>query len=157
MGFLAAGTCVIDANQAGNGNFNAAPQVQLRLVAVPGGAVKGAGSAVAAIKSSKLVISGGTGVVPIACSVAACVGSASLSEQVITHVKKGTATLTKKTTVILGRGSFSIARGKKGNVKVRLTAAGESLFAHASQHPVVEKLTIALHGGPSKSTNVTVS
>ena len=28
MSFIGAGTCVIDANQAGNANYNAAPQAQ---------------------------------------------------------------------------------------------------------------------------------
>ena len=38
VSFLAAGTCILDANQSGDGNYNAAPQVQqtINVVGVPG-------------------------------------------------------------------------------------------------------------------------
>jgi hypothetical protein len=37
VSFIAVGTCVIDANQAGNANYNAAPQVQQSFAVGPGG------------------------------------------------------------------------------------------------------------------------
>src|SRR5260370_4376236 len=36
VSFIGAGTCVIDANQAGNGNYNAAPQAQQSFAVAKG-------------------------------------------------------------------------------------------------------------------------
>jgi hypothetical protein len=36
VSFVSTGTCVIDANQAGNANYNAAPQVQQSFAVAPG-------------------------------------------------------------------------------------------------------------------------
>jgi hypothetical protein len=68
----------------------------------------------------------------------------------------GSATVTGKAAV-LAAGSYSIANGKSGLVKLVLTAAGLNALANAKVHPVKEKLTVTLNGRQGKTAVLLIS
>jgi hypothetical protein len=155
-----AGTCVIDANQAANASYAAAPEVHQSFV------VKSGTSTVPPTKPvPKIVIhldtftnSGGTvhESVKLSCVRAACSGVVrSLGEITTTtkvSVKTGPWTITKKVTktikVVLTRASYHLAKGKNGVLTLTVSASGQSALAMAnSTTPFYETLTATVNGG----------
>jgi hypothetical protein len=115
------------------------------------------------LMGSKLVLSGGSAPVRVACSQAACQGSIELVVQPGARRGEGrrhqdTSALVRKgrarATVVLATGSFSLAEGRDGSVLLRLTSAGRQKLAHARRHPIAAKLILSVKGG--KATNVSV-
>ena len=49
--------------------------------------------------------------------------------------------------LVLARGSFSLAAGKRGSVLLRVTAAGREHLAHAHRHPIAARLILSVRGG----------
>ena len=109
------------------------------------------------LMGSMLVISGNTASVHVVCSKAACQGSIELVAQVASKRHKGKAAATRKKTLVLATGSFSLAAGRDGSVSLRLTAAGRKKLAHARRHPIVAKLAMSVKGGRTMTESVLVS
>ena len=100
-------------------------------------------------KSSKLVIVKGNAKVKLSCSGAPCAGSLQLTVRVAAkhHHKK---------TVVLAKGSYSLAEGKSGTAKLRLTLAGDKTLR--SKHGRASaKLVILVKEGKRAQRTVAVS
>jgi Carboxypeptidase regulatory-like domain len=95
--------------------------------------------------SSQLRVSKNAAAVSIKCASAACAGSGRLVQTVITKRRKGKRTVTKKTTLVIATGTYSLAAGKSGTLTLRLTKAGAKKLAAA--HRLSPKLLVSVTGG----------
>lgn len=105
--------------------------------------------------ASKLVVSGGSAPVHVECSEAICQGSIELTMQVLTKDGKGKTAASRRATLILARGTFSLAEGKSRTVVLRLTAIGKKRLAHANKHhPIAAKLMLSVKSGKTTTKSV---
>ncbi len=111
------------------------------------------------IASSQLVLSGHAKSlrVKLNCSQAACKGSVELTARVLTKRRKGKKTTLHTGTVVLAKGSFSLAEGSNATIALDLTATGRKLLAHAKHHPLPAKLVLSPAGGKATTESVRVS
>jgi hypothetical protein len=109
------------------------------------------------IMGSKVVVSGGSTTVHITCSDAACAGSAELTLQIVVKHRKGKKTVSRKQTLVLAKGSYSLAAGKGGTVVLRLTAAGKQRLAHVKHHPLAVRLSVSVNRGKTTVASVRIS
>lgn len=149
VSFAVAGTCMIDADQAGNTEFTAAPRMQqsfaVRAAATPpakiaseiispqealtSGARAQTGT-VALLSTNISIRANGVGQVKLSCTgTAACSGRLTLTVRVKAKGKGKHAR-----TVTLAGASFSIAPGATGMVTLKLSAAGRSQLKAARGH-----------------------
>ena len=106
------------------------------------------------LSSSKIAVFGGSAKVPIACSNATCKGTIELTGQVTV---KGKGKKAKKKTVMLAKGSYSLAAGKKATISVRVTAAGKSALVAAKGHKLSGKAGVTVTGGTTVKKSVVLS
>jgi hypothetical protein len=107
------------------------------------------------LTASKLVISGGSAPVRVACSQATCQGLIELVVQVVAKHHLGKAAVARKQTLVLATGSFSLAEGHSRTVILHLTAAGKKMLAHANRrHPIAAKLILSVKGGKATTKPV---
>lgn len=87
--------------------------------------------------------------VRIQCSQAACRGSIKLTMQIVVQRRKGKSkkNVTRKQTVTLATGAYSLAVNKSATVSLRLTATGKSKLAQAKRHALSVKITCSVQGG----------
>jgi hypothetical protein len=120
-------------------------------------------TAIATIMGSKLVVSGGSAAIRVACHQAACQGSVELVQagakrgEGRPHQGKSALARNRRDgeTVVLATASFSLAEGKDGAVLLRLTPAGRQKLAHASRHhPIAAKLTLSVKDGKTTTRSV---
>jgi hypothetical protein len=101
-----------------------------------------------ASSSTKLSVSHGSVPVSIACTGATCRGTGELTMQVSVRSGQGKGAHTRKQTVIVAKGSFSLAAGKTGTIVLRLTKSGKTLLASISKHhPLHAQLSLSAAGG----------
>ncbi len=110
-----------------------------------------------AIAGSKVVVSGGSATVHIACSDAACSGSAELTLRITVKRRRGEKTVSRKQTLVLAKGTYSLAEGRSATVVMRLTAAGRQRFARVKRHPLTVRLTVSVTHGRATVRSVRVS
>jgi hypothetical protein len=109
------------------------------------------------ITGSKVLVSGGSATVHIICSDAACAGSGELTVQIVVKHRKGKKTVSRKQTLVLAKGSYSLAAGQGGTLVLRLTAAGRQRLAHVKHDPLAVKLTLSVQGSKTIAKSVTAS
>jgi hypothetical protein len=109
------------------------------------------------LSTSKIVVSGGSARVPIACAAANCTGTIELTEQIVVKHRKGKKTIKKKKTVVLGKGSYSLVAGKSATIAIRLTAAGKSALAKAKHHKLSAKASATVSGGKTVARAIVLS
>jgi hypothetical protein len=109
------------------------------------------------ILGSKFGVTKGATKVSIACASAPCVGSVKALLKIVVKHRKGKKTITKKQTLVLAAGSYSLAAGKTGTITLRLTAAGTKQLVHASHHRVSPKLVVSVAGGKQLEETVQLS
>jgi hypothetical protein len=107
------------------------------------------------VSNAKIIVSGGSARVPIACANAACAGTIELTGQIA--VKGKGKKKAKKKTVVLGKGSYSLAAGKSATIVVRLAAAGKSALATAKGHKLSGKAGVTVTGGVTVTKPVVLS
>jgi hypothetical protein len=101
-----------------------------------------------ASSSTKLSVSHGSVPVSVACMGATCRGTAELTMQVSVAQGHGKRTHERKQTVVVAKGSFSLAAGKTATIVLRLTKSGKPLLASASKrHPLHAQLSLSVVGG----------
>lgn len=105
--------------------------------------------------ASKLRVSKGSTTVIIKCANATCTGTAQLVQTVIVKHRKGKKKISKKTTLVLASGSYSLAAGKTGPITLRLTKAGKRKLASA--HHLSPKLLVSVTGGKRLEKTVQLS
>ncbi len=97
---------------------------------------------------SKLVVAGDSAPVPVECRAATCGGSIELTMRAPAKTGDGKTALSRRATLVLARGSFSLAEGTERTVVLRLTAVGKKMLAPANKHhPVAAKLKLSVNGG----------
>jgi hypothetical protein len=109
------------------------------------------------IKGSKVVVSGKSATVHVTCSDAACSGSAELTLQIVVKHRKGKKTVSRKETLVLAKGSYSLAAGKSETLVLHLTAAGKARLAHVKHHPLTVKLSVSVERGTMVVKSVLLS
>jgi 5-hydroxyisourate hydrolase-like protein (transthyretin family) len=103
----------------------------------------------------KLAVAKNATKVSIVCANASCSGLAEVVEQVVS--KHGKGGKSKQKTIVLAKGSYSLAAGKTGAVTLRLTSAGKKRLAHAHRHRTSAKLVITVTGGKQIEKTVLLS
>jgi Carboxypeptidase regulatory-like domain len=129
------------------------------------GAGSGKGSGVLGLNSSKISISKHAALVHLSCKQAPCSGEAELYVRVqakgrsATHSGGGSGGdgSVRERALVLARGSFSLAKGKLGEVTLELTAIGRRRLAHVRRHPLEAQLTLTPKGGQALTRAVLVS
>jgi carboxypeptidase family protein len=109
------------------------------------------------ISSSTLVVFRGSARVRISCTAAPCGGAIELTQQIIVRHRKGRRTISRKETLILGKGVFSLAPGQSGTFVVHLTKTGKNRLARARHHRVSAVLVGTVSGGRTARQAVEVS
>jgi hypothetical protein len=103
--------------------------------------------------ATKLTASKNTAKLSLSCANASCLGFAEVVERVVAkHRKHG-----KSKTVVLAKGSFSLAAGKTGTSLLSLTREGKKHLARARRHRVSAKLVISVTGGKQIERTVQLS
>lgn len=98
--------------------------------------------------STKLSVSHGSVAVAVACMEATCRGAGELTVQVSVGRGHGKRAHERKQTLILAKGSFSLAAGKTGTIVLRLTKSGKALLASVSKHhPFHAQLSLSIVEG----------
>jgi hypothetical protein len=85
--------------------------------------------------------------VKLVCSAARCRGSVELTVQVVGRHREGVHVVLGPETLILAKGSFSLAAGKSARIALRLTAAGRRRLSRPRRHPLAAQLALSLAGG----------
>ena len=109
------------------------------------------------LSSAKLVVSGGAARVPIACKNGSCSGTIELTEQVAVKHHRGKKTTSKKETLIVAEGPYSLAAGHSATIAVHVTAKGESALAAAKHHKLSAQFSASLSDGKSVNESITLS
>jgi hypothetical protein len=109
------------------------------------------------VLSSEIVVEGDSARVPIACVDANCTGTIELAEQVVVRHKKGKRRISRKETVVLGKGSYALAQGHSGTILVFLTSRGRNALAKARHHRLSARLFASVVGGTTVSRSVVLS
>jgi hypothetical protein len=86
--------------------------------------------------------------VTVTCSDAACSGSIQMTEAVTIKVKLGKRTVTRRTSVVLARTNYRLAKGKSGRFDLTLTESGRrSLLGANAKSPIRATFTVTVKGG----------
>ncbi len=109
---------------------------------------------VVTIVGSGIVVSRSSVSVHLRCDDATCRGLAELAMRVLSKRHKGAKTVTRRETLVLAEGTFSLTRGKGATVGLRLTAAGRQRLARAKRHPVTASLVLFVQGAKTTSSSV---
>ena len=102
---------------------------------------------VVTLSSSEIVVSGSSARVPVTCANATCAGTLELTEQIVTRHHRGHRTITRRATLILGRGSYALAAGHSATIVVHLTSIGKNVLAKAKHHRLSAKVLASVLGG----------
>jgi Carboxypeptidase regulatory-like domain len=102
------------------------------------------------ISSSRLVFAKDTATAKIACVSAACSGTAEITARV--GAKHG-----RKRTVVIAKGSYSLAAGAHGTVVLRLTGRGAKAVLATRHRTLPGKLTISVKVGKTLARSVLVT
>jgi hypothetical protein len=117
----------------------------------------GPAAPVVAVASSKITVSRDVAHVAIACADANCSGTIELTEQVLVKHRRGKKTISKKETVVLATGSYSLSAGQSGTIVLHLTAKGRSALADAKHHQLSVDALAAVTGGVTAKKSIVLS
>lgn len=95
--------------------------------------------------------------VRLKCSGAPCRGLVELTAQVLGRRREGARVVLGPETLILAKGSFSLAVGGSASIALRLTPAGRKRLAHAERHPLAAQCLLSLASGKASAEPVRVS
>jgi hypothetical protein len=105
--------------------------------------------------SARLSAFGAAVRVPLACANANCTGTIELTKRVAVKRRRGHRTLMK--TLILGRGSYSLAAGRTATIAAHLTATGMRVLAGGRRERRVPlTIVVSLAGGPTVQRSIVV-
>jgi hypothetical protein len=101
------------------------------------------------VKSTKLVASKGFVRVSLACAHTVCAGTIELVEHARAKSHKGSHHHGGTKTVVIARGSYSLAAGHDGTITLRLSAAGKRALGGASRHRLAVTVLVTVTGAQS--------
>jgi len=114
----------------------------------------------ASVVGAGVLVSGRSASVKLKCTLAPCTGSVELTEQITVTRRVGGRTVHRRSTVVLAKGSYSLAAGKSKTIFLRLTQAGRQRLRHVKHHPLGARLVLTPTGGKalaSASSSVRVT
>ncbi len=103
-----------------------------------------------------LKLSGNLVNVPILCTGSTCTGTVKLTVTEVVVVKHGHKRVRRHRTVVIGSAHFSVTAGHRGNVHVKLNAAGRRLLAKAKRHRLRVRVVASAKGGHQTSHSATI-
>jgi len=109
------------------------------------------------LSSVKILVSGSSIRVPIACAKASCKGTIELTEQIYTEHHHGHTVIIRGETLLLGRGSYALSAGHSATIAVRLTSTGKHALAGAKHHRLSANLSVSVAGGTAIQGPVVLS
>ncbi len=80
-----------------------------------------------------------------------------MTGQIVVKHRKGKRTISKKQTVVLAKGSYSLAAGTSATIVVRLTEMGKGALAGARGHKLSAKAIVTVAGGPTVKDSVVLT
>jgi hypothetical protein len=107
-----------------------------------------------ALASSRISVAGHGATTRILCRAAACHGSLELTIKIVLAHRSHHRIVRRSETIVLGRGSFSLAAGARAVVRLSLTRAGIARLVHPKTHSPATMLTIVVSGGRTVTTAV---
>jgi hypothetical protein len=111
------------------------------------------------VTSTGVVKPGRSGLVHVKleCGGAPCHGLVELTAQVLGRHREGARVVFGPETLILAKGSFSLAVGKSASIALHPTPVGRKRLAHAEHHPLAAEFLISLASGEASAKPVRVS
>jgi len=109
------------------------------------------------LPSAKILVSGSSIRVPIACAKASCGGTIELTEQIYTEHHRGHTVIIRGETLLLGRGSYALSAGHSATIVVRLTSTGKHALARVKHHRLSANLSVSVAGGTAIQGPVVLS
>lgn len=109
------------------------------------------------VADSHVRVSGHRASVKLTCKAGPCKGTLQLTITVSRRHRVHGRTVTRKVTLVVGSGSYSLKQGASAKATIRLTAQGARLLASAARHPRAGKLKLVLRGAHSSARAVRVS
>jgi hypothetical protein len=109
-----------------------------------------------AVEGSRVAVSGSSMSVHLKCAAAtSCRGSVELIVEVPSGRHGRAKTMSpRQQTLVLAKGSFSLAEGGSATVLLHLTTAGKRRLAHAQRHPIPASLVVSVQGAKTTTTQV---
>jgi hypothetical protein len=96
---------------------------------------------------SKLVVAGGSVRVAVTCAVATCSGTIELTEHVVVKRAKGKRKTSRRKTIVLAKGAYTLGAGHTTTVVMQLNSSGKSALAKAKHHRLSAELLAYVFGG----------
>jgi hypothetical protein len=110
------------------------------------------------LSAARITVSGHSASAPLKCTGAPCAGSIELTERVkVLERHKSKRTRSKEETLVLAKGSYSLASGAGAAIAVHLTAAGRSALAAVPSHRLTAEEVVSVRGGKTVQRSVTLS
>jgi hypothetical protein len=97
--------------------------------------------------NARILVSGGSARVPISCAQATCTGTIELTEQIVVHRRPHGRTRSKRETVILGRGAYTLSADHSATISIHLTRTGSRALARARRHRLPVTAQVSVTGG----------
>ena len=109
------------------------------------------------LAAARIAVSGHSASVPLKCTGAPCTGSIELTERVkVIERHGGKRTKSRQETLVLAKGSYSLAMGAGASIAVRLTAVGRSALATVPDHRLVAEEVVSVGGGKTVQRSVSL-
>lgn len=109
------------------------------------------------LTSSTIDLSGRAVRVGVVCGLLPCSGTVVLTVRIAVAGRSRGKHHTRTQTIVLARGSLSLASGARGSILVDLTQAGARTLAHVRGHSMTATLSIALHGSSPLTRSVRIA
>jgi hypothetical protein len=101
-----------------------------------------------ALATTRVIVTpAGVARVPIHCIAATCTGTIELVQQIVVKHRRGHRTITRKLTIVLGEGSYSLAAGQNGLLVIHLSKSGKHRLDATRHHELSVVLIVSVHGG----------
>lgn len=98
--------------------------------------------------SAKILVSGGSARVPIACAKATCVGTIKLTERLVFRRRHGRL---KKKTLVVGAASYALTPGQSATILVPVTTGVRHVLAAVRHHRLSGRISVSVIGGKTVS------
>jgi hypothetical protein len=109
------------------------------------------------LSATRISVSGHSASAPLKCTGAPCAGSIELTERVkVIERHRRKRTTSKQETLVLAKGTYSLASGAGASIAVRLTAAGRSALANVPDHRLVAEEVVSVGGGKTVQRSVSL-
>jgi Carboxypeptidase regulatory-like domain len=109
------------------------------------------------LATAKILVSGDTARVSLTCANANCTGTIELTEQIVVKHREGYRTISRKQTLILGRGSYALSAGHSATILVHLTHTGKHALTTARHHRLLVSARVSVTGGATVRQPVVLS